>query len=151
MVLTRSSTSLVTRSGVNKSTKFFYLEDTASSTRKRIKKDKNSVIPLEECEYEENNESDTLSVDSIIEKLEDMSITSTTVEFDLNFDVNIDFDDAHDEWVSNKKRGPNGTYVYICGKILKSGKKCQQTCIDKIGLYSGCKRHYMWEEKENKN
>ena len=153
MVLTRSSTSLVTRSGVNKSTKFFYLEDTTSSARKRIKKDKNSVIPLEECEYEDEDEdeSDTLSVDSIIEKLENMSITSTTVEFDLNYDVDIDFDDAHDEWASNKKRGPNGTYVYICGKILKSGKKCQQTCIDKIGLYSGCKRHYMWEEKENKN
>ena len=150
MVLTRSSTSLVTRSGVNKSTRFFCLED-VTYTRKRNKKGKNGAIPLEECEYEDEDESDIESIDSVIEKLENMSFSSTTVEFDLNYDVDIDFDDAHDEWASNKKRGPNGTYVYICGRILKNGKKCQQTCIDKIGLYSGCKRHYMWEEKENKN
>ena len=46
MVLTRSSTSLVTRSGVNKSTKFFYLEDTTSSARKRIKKEDGCTEPL---------------------------------------------------------------------------------------------------------
>ena len=70
-------------------------------------------------------------------------------DFD-DFEFEIDFDDAHNEWTANKRRGPNGTYVYICGKSLNSGKICQHACCDKIGLYSGCKRHYMWEEKAHK-
>ena len=60
------------------------------------------------------------------------------------------FDDARDEWAANKRRGPNGNYIYICGFRQKNHKLCQIACCDKIGLYSGCKRHFMWEEKQHK-
>ena len=63
----------------------------------------------------------------------------------------IDFDDARDEWLANKKRLANGNYVYLCGKLTNSGKKCRRGCHDMIGLYSGCKIHYMWEEIEHHN
>ena len=33
---------------------------------------------------------------------------------------------------------------------MKNGKKCTHAQCDKLGLYSGCKRHYAWEEKEHK-
>ena len=29
------------------------------------------------------------------------------------YDININFDDAHDEWSKNKKKGKNGTYKYL--------------------------------------
>jgi hypothetical protein len=61
----------------------------------------------------------------------------------------IDFGDAHDEWMSNKKRLANGQYVYLCGKITGTGNKCKRGCHDLIGLYSGCKIHFMWEENLN--
>lgn len=28
------------------------------------------------------------------------------------YEININFDDAHDEWSKNKKKGKNGTYKY---------------------------------------
>ena len=60
------------------------------------------------------------------------------------------FDDAHDAWMENKRRGDNGTCYYICGKVMKNGNKCQRAQSDKIGIYSGCKMHFKWEEKEHK-
>jgi len=90
-------------------------------------------------------EEETMSIcseDSEIESLDDLVLTYETL---------IDFDDAHNEWMENKRKLSNGCYVYICGKILKNGKKCQRSCLDKIGLYSGCRTHYMWEEKEHKH
>ena len=68
------------------------------------------------------------------------------------FSVDIDFDGAHDAWMANKKRKANGDYAYLCGAPLKgaSPKKCKRYCCDKIGLYSGCRIHYSWEESANK-
>ena len=67
-------------------------------------------------------------------------------------DNNINFDECINAWNENKKKIGNGMYVYICGKPLMSGKHktCQCKQIDKSGIYSGCKRHYMWEEKKHK-
>jgi len=65
--------------------------------------------------------------------------------------VEIDFDEAHDEWTANKRRKDNGEYVYICGAPLRKGKKCVLDCCDTIGLYSGCREHYSWEESAHKN
>lgn len=56
--------------------------------------------------------------------------------------LNIDFDDAHNEWMANKKRLGNGTYAYYCGHKLKNGKTCKHFCIDKLGLIGGCAKHY---------
>ena len=41
--------------------------------------------------------------------------------------VNIDFDESHNEWMSNKRKLANGMYRYICCGITKSGKKCLRT------------------------
>ena len=99
----------------------------------------------EKQDQEKQEEEETMSIcseDSEIESLDDLVLTYETL---------IDFDDAHNGWIENKRKLPNGCYVYICGKILKNGKKCQRSCCDKIGLYSGCRTHYMWEEKKHKH
>ena len=58
---------------------------------------------------------------------------------------------SSEEWKKNKKRKDNGSYVYTCGKPNpNSGRKCMCETYDKIGLYSGCAKHYMWEENLNK-
>ena len=56
------------------------------------------------------------------------------------------------EWLNNKRqRRDIGNYSYICGKPnLDSGRKCICVSHDLIGLYSGCIKHYMWEELLNK-
>jgi hypothetical protein len=59
----------------------------------------------------------------------------------------IDFNDASKEWHGNKKKMPNGMYVYMCGKKT-SNRVCTRRCHDKIGIYSGCHLHFMWEEKK---
>ena len=56
----------------------------------------------------------------------------------------IDFDEAHTEWIKNKKKIGNGTYVYICGKPLKNGVLCKN-----IDTKNGCSIHTFWE-KQNK-
>jgi len=39
----------------------------------------------------------------------------------------IDFDEAHDAWMSNKRKNSNGMYRYICGATTKTGKPCGLT------------------------
>lgn len=89
-----------------------------------------------------SDESDLVSVlttDSFLDNIENRE-----------YEVAIDFDDAHDSWMSNKKRNASGAYVYICGYVKPNHKLCRIACCDKIGIYSGCKKHYMWEEKIHK-
>ena len=42
------------------------------------------------------------------------------------YSVEIDFDDASEEWRANKKSMPNGMFKYICGCPTKSGAKCMR-------------------------
>ena len=67
----------------------------------------------------------------------------------MEYTNNIDFDESIQCWNANKLKKKNGIYKYKCGKIVND-KPCRCQCVDKIGFYSGCKKHYMWEEKENK-
>jgi len=53
----------------------------------------------------------------------------------------IDFEEAHEEWMKNKKKRENGTFVYICGKPLKNGCFCQ-----KIDKKNGCFSHSSWNK-----
>lgn len=62
------------------------------------------------------------------------------------YSVSIDFDEATSEWMANKKRLATGEYVYLCGKVTQGGTTCRRGCKDRIGLYSGCAIHFMWEE-----
>lgn len=89
-----------------------------------------------------DNTDDEISVDSILPELEEQFVDCVSLQ--------IDFDEASVEWHMNKKVLPSGMYVYICGKVKKGGKVCKRCCHDKIGLYSGCDEHFMWEEIENK-
>lgn len=58
---------------------------------------------------------------------------------------------SSEEWLKNKIKKDNGHYIYICGKPnLNTGRKCTCATHDNIGLYSGCVKHYMWEENLNK-
>ena len=126
---TRSS--MQTRS--KRSTRFIQLPYTKKHKNRRTNKCK---IPDPKPEEPD----DLVSVASS----EDSVIPQGVGEEEL--DVSIDFDDAHDEWSANKKRLANGNYVYLCGKETYGARKCRRGCCDKIGLYSGCISHFMWEE-----
>lgn len=46
------------------------------------------------------------------------------------FNNNIDFDDAHNEWIKNKLYLGTGTYRYICEKKGRTDKNiCISKCI----------------------
>jgi len=40
------------------------------------------------------------------------------------YEVNIEFDEAHEAWMKNKQQLSNCTYKYICGEITKKGTRC---------------------------
>uniref|UniRef100_A0A6C0HBY3 Uncharacterized protein n=1 Tax=viral metagenome TaxID=1070528 RepID=A0A6C0HBY3_9ZZZZ len=44
----------------------------------------------------------------------------------VEYEVNIDFDEASAAWKANKKSKGNGTYRYVCQGITKTGKKCSR-------------------------
>jgi hypothetical protein len=48
-----------------------------------------------------------------------------TIE-NINYEVNIDFDEASRMWNSNKKKLKNCCYEYVCGKELQSGCFCKK-------------------------
>jgi len=54
------------------------------------------------------------------------------------YTVDIDFDDASREWNANKKR-VGQMYLYVCGKILASGKRCQNKPGETLDRC--CKKH----------
>jgi len=58
----------------------------------------------------------------------------------LEYEVNIDFDEANAAWNANKKKLPNGCYQYVCGEISIMGKKCMQKVCEKGG-FEKCSRH----------
>lgn len=71
--------------------------------------------------------------------------TSHFMSVDVNYWIEpVDFDDAHDCWIANKRWDGNG-YIYICGKPLRT-RKCQKATIDNIGLFGGCSDHFKWDE-----
>ena len=43
----------------------------------------------------------------------------------IDYEINIDFDEASRLWNSNKKKMKNGCYQYVCGKQLQNGEFCK--------------------------
>ena len=43
--------------------------------------------------------------------------------------IEIDFDEASNAWLENKKSIGNGCYKYTCIKITKTGKKCKNDSL----------------------
>lgn len=48
------------------------------------------------------------------------------------YEVNIDFDEAHDAWVANKRARPNSCYVYKCMAVTRTGKHCVRAVLPNI-------------------
>jgi hypothetical protein len=55
--------------------------------------------------------------------------SQTKYENNVQYDVNIDFEQASNEWKLNKKYIGNGSYKYICCKIGKNNKHCMFKCV----------------------
>lgn len=80
-----------------------------------------------------NKSSDKISLESEM-KREQTSRTRKQLNLPNQlYTVDINFDEASDEWHANKKRvGHN--YVYICDQtVIKTGTKCNKVCY-KDGL-----------------
>ena len=143
------SSKRTTRSSVSKYAPFYQLSYFKPHKKRQTKQRPISIslppaiILPDLCDDDENDDDDSASVYSIIPEAYDED-----KDDDDEKTVEIDFDDAHDEWMANKKRLANGHYVYLCGKPTGSGKTCRRGCHDKLGLSSGCKIHFMWEENE---
>jgi len=69
-----------------------------------------------------------------------MSQTRSQVKYekDALYSVEINFDEASEEWKSNKKYVGNSCYKYVCTKITKSGNKCRRESLPGIEF---CKCH----------
>lgn len=52
------------------------------------------------------------------------------------YEVNIDFDEAHEAWMKNKKK-VGESYAYVCGIVTKNGTYCQNK------LYKNCNYCYI--------
>ena len=140
MVSTRSSTKqIITRSNATNNTSFVELQPTKRTKRStkqtHIVESTTPTTPeITDCEEDDSN--------SVVSEISTIGTSQ--------YETNIDFDEAHYEWMLNKRRNANGTFVYICGYVKPNHKLCQKDCCDEIGFYSGCKKHYMWEEKQHK-
>ena len=162
--MVKSTNQIITRTRSARSTKFLELGPTTEfqlrkqNRKKEIKTKKNEKQYVDACvqtddsyfanQIEKEIESDVTELDDLMRYRELLDFD--TEKEDLEYWKDCDFDDAHEAWMENKRKGENGTYYYICGKIMKNGIKCVHPQCDLSGVYSGCKRHYAWEEKMNK-
>ena len=112
MVTTRSNAYLRTRSQAGKNPTFIQLEDI--NKIKKVKKQNPIVHQILSIEYPD----DLDNVDSEISTIPSApsNKNSTFMFSPLSL---ICFDDAHEEWVSNKRKLSNGMYEYLCMKPQK--------------------------------
>jgi hypothetical protein len=64
----------------------------------------------------------------------------------VQFDINIDFDDASNAWKLNKKSIGNGCYKYKCIKINKNGNACKNESLYNCNY---CRYHINCKNLEN--
>lgn len=66
-------------------------------------------------------------------------------------EVNIDFDEATEGWMENKKKMKNGCYVYICNYPLSNGKLCSNKSVlnRSICSYEYCGKHQKYYRYPN--
>jgi len=71
------------------------------------------------------------------------SNTQNHIQLDIvEYEVNIDFDEASAAWKTNKKSKGNGTYRYVCQGLTKTGKKCSRE------PFPGCE-FCKWHQNQN--
>ena len=56
------------------------------------------------------------------------------------YEVNIDFNEASNAWLANKKRQSNATYTYICLGETKTGNKCNKSPLQNSN-YCSCHKN----------
>jgi hypothetical protein len=59
----------------------------------------------------------------------------------VQYEVNIDFDEAISAWRTNKKSMGNGQYKYICITDKKDGIKCGKVCYKELS--------YCWQHRNS--
>jgi hypothetical protein len=67
-----------------------------------------------------------------ISTLDTSQTTLTPVEPQIQngvYEVNIDFDDASREWLQNKRKLRDCTYVYKCMYVTRSNRQCTGKAI----------------------
>ena len=166
--MVKSTNQIITRTRSARSTKFLELGPTSElqlrkqnrknekKTKKKEKQYVDACVQTDDSYFANQIEKDIeIEIESDVTELDDLMRYRELLDFetekeDLEYWKDCDFDDAHEAWMENKRKGENGTYYYICGKIMKNGIKCVHAQCDLSGVYSGCKRHYAWEEKLNK-
>jgi hypothetical protein len=73
--------------------------------------------------------------------------SQTTCEMSkIMYEVVINFDEASNEWKSNKKYVGNGTYKYICTQKTKNGNQCKRESLQGGDF---CKMHNVINHKTN--
>ena len=157
--MVKSTNQMITRTRCARSTKFLELGATTElqlrkQNRKKEKQYVDASVQTDNSYFETQIEKD-IEIESDVTELDDLMryrelLNFETEKEDFEYWKDCDFDDAHEAWMENKRKGENGTYYYICGKIMKNGTKCVHAQYDLSGVYSGCKRHHAWEEKMNK-
>jgi hypothetical protein len=55
--------------------------------------------------------------------------SQTTYEKSALYEVNIDFDNASENWKANKRSIGNGSYRYVCAKKGKNNNCCISKCL----------------------
>lgn len=60
----------------------------------------------------------------------------------MNHFPDINFDEASQMWMKNKKKHANCTYTYVCGYITRNGTPCQNKPYAKKKDCPHCHIHY---------
>lgn len=69
----------------------------------------------------------TRSITRYLEDLKERHNIQKHPNNNLEYKVNIDFDEASSAWKANKKSTGGGCYKYICSHRNKNNKKCRRT------------------------
>lgn len=64
-----------------------------------------------------------------------MKTRSQTIIEQNQLVFDIDFDEASRLWNANKKKLPNGCFMYVCGAITKNGNFCKNKSCAKHKQY----------------
>jgi hypothetical protein len=80
----------------------------------------------------------TRSISRLLKELKEEYNIQTDKQNKLEYEVNIDFDEASTAWKANKKSTGGGCYKYVCNHRNKNNKKCKRNPIPGCNF---CSKH----------
>jgi hypothetical protein len=80
----------------------------------------------------------TRSITRLLKELKEEYNIQTDKQNKLEYEVNIDFDEASTAWKANKKSTGGGCYKYVCNHRNKNNKKCKRNPIPGCNF---CSKH----------